>query len=81
MPVGVATHPATGASLPIGLHLLGAPWTEHKLLRLGVVLDEYYGGDKKANPDTKAKVSGSTYFVEGLLEAMRPGEFEQEVVV
>ena len=39
-PVGTALHPETSAALPVGLHLLGKPWSEHTLLRLAAALDD-----------------------------------------
>jgi Asp-tRNA(Asn)/Glu-tRNA(Gln) amidotransferase A subunit family amidase len=47
IPIGYTNHKEEvkgkgDFQLPIGFHLLGNHWNEHKLLRLGNVLDEVY---------------------------------------
>ena len=39
LPVGYDIHPQTGVTLPIGLQLIGAHWSEHILLRLGLAIE------------------------------------------
>jgi len=67
VPIGTASRKTDEekVELPVGLHLLGGPWMEHKLLRIGNALDDKYGGDMKINPDPSG--SDHSYFVEGLL--------------
>lgn len=43
IPIG---YTSSSPSLPIGIHLLGNHWTEHKLLRLGHALDDIYGSQR-----------------------------------
>jgi Asp-tRNA(Asn)/Glu-tRNA(Gln) amidotransferase A subunit family amidase len=45
LPIG---YSSTTPRLPIGLHLLGNHWTEHKLLRLGHALDDLFGRHRQA---------------------------------
>ena len=41
---------SVGLRLPVGLQLLGAPWSEHVLLRLAAALDEAEAEREPAHP-------------------------------
>jgi Asp-tRNA(Asn)/Glu-tRNA(Gln) amidotransferase A subunit family amidase len=46
VPIGYSAPSSSAPALPIGIHLLGNHWTEHKLLRLGNALDDIYGAQR-----------------------------------
>jgi Asp-tRNA(Asn)/Glu-tRNA(Gln) amidotransferase A subunit family amidase len=80
VPVGYDIHPKTGVTLPIGLQLIGAHWTEHVLLRLAACIEKDI-----SSPITQLKSSdvnslhrhrgvnhsGKMFFVNALEEAYK----------